>query len=70
MDVCTAEDTASVSHQMATWLKNASTVSVPNPYQKQIFGGGRSKGVGMHNLYINFNAFLGGFWNLMYHHNW
>ena len=40
------DDAGAVSRQMANWLKNASTVSAPNPYQRQIFGGGKSKGVG------------------------
>ncbi|RMX54680.1 hypothetical protein pdam_00009343 [Pocillopora damicornis] len=38
------DDAGAVSRQMANWLKNASTVSAPNPYQRQIFGGGKSKG--------------------------
>lgn len=33
-----------VSRQMANWLKNASTVSAPNPFQRQILRGGKSKG--------------------------
>ena len=39
------DDAGAVSRQMANWLKNASTVSAPNPYQRQIFGGGKAKGV-------------------------
>jgi len=40
-----ADDAGGVSRQMANWLKNASTVSAPNPYQRQIFRGGKAKGV-------------------------
>ena len=40
-----ADDASGVSRQMANWLKNASTVSAPNPYQRQIFRGGKAKGV-------------------------
>lgn len=39
------DDAGGVSRQMANWLKNASTVSAPNPYQRQIFRGGKAKGV-------------------------
>ena len=42
--LCT-DDAGGVSRQMANWLKNASTVSAPNPYQRQIFRGGKAKGV-------------------------
>ena len=43
-DLC-VDDAGGVSRQMANWLKNASTVSAPNPHQRQLFGGGKSKGV-------------------------
>ena len=39
------DDASGVSQQMANWLKNASTVSAPNPYQRQIFRGGKTKAV-------------------------
>jgi len=39
------DDANGVSHQMARWLKNASTVSAPNPFQRQIFKGNKAKGV-------------------------
>lgn len=39
---------------MANWLKNANTVSAPNPYQRQIFRGGKSKGVGSLLLIITY----------------
>ena len=39
------DDAGGVSRQIANWLKNASTVSAPNPYQRQIFRGGKAKGV-------------------------
>ena len=39
---------------MANWLKNASTVSAPNPYQRQIFRGGKAKGVGTPLLIIDY----------------
>ncbi|XP_048576058.1 AP-5 complex subunit zeta-1 isoform X2 [Nematostella vectensis] len=38
------EELGSMCHQMAHWLRNASTVSAPNPFQRQIFGGSKSKG--------------------------
>lgn len=51
--ICT-DDVGGVSRQMANWLKNASTVSAPNPYQRQIFRGGKSKGVGSLLLIITY----------------
>ena len=39
------DDAGGVSRQMANWLKNASTVSAPNPNQRQILRGGKAKGV-------------------------
>jgi len=38
------DDASGVSRQMASWLKNASTVSAPNPFQRQIFKGSKAKG--------------------------
>ena len=34
-----------ISLQLARWLRNASIFSAPNPFQRQIFGGARAKGV-------------------------
>lgn len=43
-NIISQDDAGGVSRQMANWLKNASTVSAPNPHQRQLFGGGKSKG--------------------------
>ena len=41
------DDVSKVSSLMANWLKNASTFSAPNPYQRQLLRGGKTRGVRM-----------------------
>ncbi|XP_044184547.1 AP-5 complex subunit zeta-1-like [Acropora millepora] len=38
------DDVGKVSSLMANWLKNASTFSAPNPYQRQLLRGGKTRG--------------------------
>ena len=45
LHIISVDDASGVSRQMANWLKNASTVSAPNPFQRQIFKGSKAKGV-------------------------
>lgn len=41
------DDVGKVSSLMASWLKNASTFSAPNPYQRQLLRAGKTRGVRM-----------------------